>query len=190
MATSAPAAPPAVTILEAAQRLGVNPATVRRRIKRGELRSRQQPNASGFVWLVELDEPPAQAPAQPSTPQASATKDPGDHDAQAAVTLLTAHNADLRATVDALRNQLDRAETELDARRREVRELHTLLAASSRLALPVPVDVSTQASTQPAQPSTPPDTQGGTQAGTQGPPWWRRALAWWTAGSAGSAGSA
>lgn len=52
-----------------------------------------------------------------------------------------------------------RAETALDARRREGRELHTLLAASSRLALAAPVEAAATLTTDDAAPGPSTDVQ-------------------------------
>jgi predicted site-specific integrase-resolvase len=43
-----------VTIKEAADRLGIVEATVRRRIHRGELQAVQESTPQGFVWMVEV----------------------------------------------------------------------------------------------------------------------------------------
>ena len=43
-----------VSIKEAAQRLEVVEATVRRRIRNGELGAHQVPRPQGFIWMVDL----------------------------------------------------------------------------------------------------------------------------------------
>lgn len=43
-----------VSISQAAQRLGVSPDTVRRRLKRGDLQGKQERTAQGFVWQIEV----------------------------------------------------------------------------------------------------------------------------------------
>jgi hypothetical protein len=45
-----------VSIRDAAERLGVSPDAVRRRLRSGQLQGKQQPTPQGHVWLVELGE--------------------------------------------------------------------------------------------------------------------------------------
>ena len=47
-----------LTIGETAERLGVSPDTVRRRLKRGELQGEQEQTAQGFIWRIVLPEAP------------------------------------------------------------------------------------------------------------------------------------
>jgi hypothetical protein len=49
---------PFVTVPEAATRLGIAPQTVKRRLKRGKLRGRQETTPQGFVWLVDVPDIP------------------------------------------------------------------------------------------------------------------------------------
>ncbi len=49
---------PFVTVPEAATRLGIAPQTVKRRLKRGKLRGRQESTPQGFVWLVDVPDIP------------------------------------------------------------------------------------------------------------------------------------
>ena len=97
-----------VTISEAAVRLGVSPDTVRRRMRRGELAAVKEPRANGFVWLVEVPEE-AEAPAsEPASSTVSA--------------LEIAHLREVNALL----------REEVEARRREVSELHVLLQTAQR----------------------------------------------------------
>jgi transposase-like protein len=92
-----------VTISEAARLLGISEPTARRRVRSGELPSTQTPTPQGFVWMVELpdDLPLENAPS-------------GE------VAALRELNAQLKEQVEA-------QGVELEARRREVQELHVLL---------------------------------------------------------------
>jgi len=88
-----------ISIGEAAQRLGVSIDTVRRRISRGELTAHKEPTPP-YRWEVELElnnQPP-------NTP-----------------------DSNLDALVTTLQAQVQAQGEELDARRREVQELHVLL---------------------------------------------------------------
>jgi hypothetical protein len=105
-----------VTIREAAQRLGVSPDTIRRRIAKGELQAVQEARPQGFVWMVELPRPKAQR-RRPATRKPPRPKGPSPAELEAA------H----------LRQTLEMLTTELESRRREVAELHQLLAQSQLL---------------------------------------------------------
>jgi hypothetical protein len=118
----------AVTIPQAAQALGISVVTVRRRLKRGELRGQKVPTVAGFEWriLVPSALVDASAGAASSPPEQGPTH-PGDE------------GADQRL-IAALQAQLAEYRTELDARRREVQELHVLLARWQP-ALPPPLTI-------------------------------------------------
>ena len=49
---------PFVTVPEAAVRLGISPQTVKRRLKSGKLRGRQEATAQGFNWLIDVPDIP------------------------------------------------------------------------------------------------------------------------------------
>lgn len=141
-----------VTIREAAQRLGVSEDTVRRRLRRGELTGVQQPTAQGFTWLVEL---PEVAPAGPSAPEGAA----GVAEAVAA------------AEVRRLEELVAILREELDARRREVQELHILLQRAQTPALPPPPTAAPGGPAPPVQSAPAPPRR------TPRPlRWWRRLL--------------
>jgi len=89
-----------VSVGEAARRLGVSVDTIRRRIGRGELAAHQEPTPQGFRWEVELQ--------------------PNDQP-------VNGHDRNIEALVTTLQAQVHAQAEELDARRREVQELHVLL---------------------------------------------------------------
>jgi len=89
-----------VSIGEAARCLGVSTDTIRRRIGKGELTAHQEPTPQGFRWEIELE--------------------PNDQP-------LNGHEGNTEALVTALQAQVQAQAEELDARRREVQELHVLL---------------------------------------------------------------
>jgi hypothetical protein len=176
----------AVSIPEAAHALGVSLITIRRRIKRGELRGQRLTTPQGFEWrvilpvqLVEHDHDGAM-PETPSISQAAdqATTQPSEQAAdQRLIEALHAHNATLQAEVTGL-------QTELDARRREVQALLTLLAQSQQrlIAMPMTQSAPGQADEQA------PDTQARTREEYAAPEQssrsdqpisrWSRVLAW------------
>jgi len=89
-----------VSIGEAARRLGLSTDTIRRRIGKGELLAHREPTPQGFRWEIEL-----QANDQP----------------------VNGHEGNADALVTTLQAQVQAQAEELDARRREVQELHVLL---------------------------------------------------------------
>ena len=111
-----------ISIREAAQLQGVSQDTIRRRIRRGELKAHQEPTPQGFRWLVELELEVAQA--EPTQTQGQGIGDAHAGEGQV-----------LRELVETLRSQVQGQGEELEARRREVSELHILL---QQKALPAP----------------------------------------------------
>ena len=105
-----------LTIAQAAQRLGVSMDTIRRRISSNELKARKVPSSHGEMYMVELPD---------DTPEAPQPKE---------------SKVDNNGEVETLRKMLAILETELEARRREVQELHVLLqqaqATASAVASP------------------------------------------------------
>ena len=111
-----------LTIADAAERLGVSPITVRRRLKKGELQGEQEPTPQGYEWRVLLPftiEPPPSANDTPPVPP------PGDQ----------------AETVQVLRDTIVLLRDELETRSREIERLHVLLSqqASALSALPARV---------------------------------------------------
>jgi len=98
-----------VSVGEAARRLGVSTDTIRRRIGKGELLAHREPTPQGYRWEVEL-----QANDQP----------------------LNGHEGNTQALVTALQSQVLAQAEELDARRREVQELHVLLQTAQAALTP------------------------------------------------------
>ena len=112
-----------VSIPEAARLLGISEHTVRRRLRSGELKGTQVANAGGFAWVVQLPDGVGQVD-NPSAGELIAMK----------------------ALIARLEAQVAAQEAELEARCREVQELHVLLQ-QAQAALPAP---------------------------REGRPWWRR----------------
>jgi hypothetical protein len=142
---------------EAARRLGVHPATLRRRLHKGLARGVKQQTAQGYVWLVELEDEPAPTSAQ-ANGYAAPMQGP-THDG------LAQEMARLSAHVEDLRDQLK-------AREREVGQLHTLLAQANQRRL-TDGQLVTDAEAAPPQPP-----NGAAQA-DQWPArrrWWQRLL--------------
>jgi excisionase family DNA binding protein len=104
-----------VTIPEAAKLLRLSEHTVRRRLRNGELPGTQVAMAGGFVWMVEVaDELQVDSP-------------------------VSGEMARVEALIARMAAQIAAQEVELEARRREVQELHVLLQ-QAQAALPAPRD--------------------------------------------------
>ena len=97
-----------VPILDAAKILNVSMDTVRRRIGKGELKARKVPSPHGETYLVEVPDdadPPREVPED---------------------------KEDNPLAIEAMRKTISILETELEARRREVQELHVLLQQAQK----------------------------------------------------------
>ncbi len=185
---------PLLPLFDAAQALGVSPATLRKRLKAGTAQGERRQTRSGFAWWVEVDNVPApegtQVGAQPGRDIAEMATQVGDQVGdqqvptdylalQEAVSRLEAHNADLRDTNAHLTD-------ELTARRREVQELHVLLGrmqASLPAPAPTPAGRADDASVEwklepagPAEPDTEHAPSAGESTGRRG--WWTRLVTW------------
>jgi len=113
-----------ITLAEAAHRAGMTPTILRKRAQRGTLTGAVKVDGA---WYVET---PGQDKARP-------TGTPDGTDAGARWPDLVA----------ALQQENGRLWGELEARRREVERLHTLLAQAQARALPAPAEVAQPAST-------------------------------------------
>ena len=99
-----------VTIAEAAKCLGMSIDSIRRRIAKNELKARKVPSPHGEIYLVELPDDAVPAP------------DPA----------ATGEKEDNVVAIEAMRKTISILETELEARRREVQELHVLLQQAQK----------------------------------------------------------
>jgi len=86
-----------VAIAEAAQRLGVSKDTIRRRIKDGGLTAHRKERGKSWIWLVE-------------TPNNTTHTNDTNHQ-----------------TTQVLQELVDTLKTQLEARTREIHELHLML---------------------------------------------------------------
>jgi len=95
-----------LTVTEASRILGLSTATVKRRLASGELTGRKEPRPQGSRWLVEIDT---------ERPQVTDSSLEGSSTGTAELTMIAW------------------LQEELTARRREVAELHQLLAQQTAL---------------------------------------------------------
>jgi len=91
-----------VSIAEAAQRLGVSKDTIRRRIKDRTLKAHQKERGKSWIWQIDL-------------PETAASFDEADS------------LFGKRSEISTLRELADTLKLQLEARTREVQELHLLL---------------------------------------------------------------
>jgi peptidoglycan hydrolase CwlO-like protein len=119
---------------EAARRLNVSVATIRRKLKNGELRGYQKPIPQGFTWEVEL---PNDLEFNPdSYPSSNLTS--GSHVTQEGeVAALRELVKTLQGQVGSLQQQVDRYEHQLEVKDTQISELHVLLQMAQKT-LPAP----------------------------------------------------
>jgi len=99
-----------VTIAEAARCLGMSIDSIRRRIAKNELKARKVPSSHGEIYLVELPDDAIPATATPAAEE----------------------KEENTVAIEAMRQTISILETELEARRREVQELHVLLQQAQK----------------------------------------------------------
>jgi hypothetical protein len=112
-----------MNVVEAARFLGVSTHTIKRRLKKGELKGEQRATPQGFVWLVEVADDLSATP--------TATAESANHSEK--VIELLKNNLEDRD------KQISFLKVELESRRREIQELHVLLQ-QSQTALPAAGD--------------------------------------------------
>jgi DNA-binding transcriptional MerR regulator len=97
-----------VTIAEAAKRLGMSIDSIRRRIAKEELKARKVPSPHGEIYMIEQPDDIAAAPAEDKEKEENPV------------------------ALEAMRKTIAILENELEARRREVQELHVLLQQAQK----------------------------------------------------------
>jgi hypothetical protein len=120
-----------VTLAEAAHHLGVSVDTVRRRLQKGELQGQQQARPQGFIWLIDVPEE-----TEPSSSVAGSQVD-AEVNSEVSLAACQAEILRLEGMVAMLQDRVHAQQEELEARRREVQELHVLLQ-QAQAALPAP----------------------------------------------------
>jgi len=121
-----------VTVAEAADRLQVSTQTVKRRLKSRNLQGEQQSTPQGYIWLVDIPEDDVDTTNQIDD---TSTDIPGDISKE--VKRLVEIVAILQKELDHRGHQLEIKDNQIEAREREVQELHVLLQ-QAQVALPAP----------------------------------------------------
>ena len=112
---------------EAAQRLGVSVDTVKRRLRRGELKGQRVPRPQGYTWLIELPDSQIDSMAD-STASSTAELD------SATIEVLN-----LREMLAMAQSQIATQKEELANKNKQIEQLHVLLQ-QAQAALPAPRD--------------------------------------------------
>jgi excisionase family DNA binding protein len=135
-----------ITVAQAAFQLGVSEDTVKRRIRRGELRGKQVPRPQGYVWLVELSTTRYQDAGRSTDHGSNGTyaRDTAQHhDAGAEENRVDELVTVLQSQVAAQQRQIDNLlaahQDELAAKNKQIEQLHILLQ-QAQAALPTPRD--------------------------------------------------
>jgi chromosome segregation ATPase len=110
-----------VPIVEAAHKLQVSVDTIRRRLQKGELKGQKQAGAHGHIWLIELEDE-----TEHSNGSAARLADAEQSSRYCSAGCQAEINR-LEETIAMLRERFAVQDAELEARRREVQELHVLL---------------------------------------------------------------
>jgi DeoR/GlpR family transcriptional regulator of sugar metabolism len=113
-----------VSIQEAATRLGVSVETIRRRVHKGVVKARQVTTPQGFVWMVEL-------PSEESQREAPSGESEQPHE------LVAVLIAQLERKDHQLEIQVAAHQEQLEAKDRQIEQLHVLLQ-QAQAALPAP----------------------------------------------------
>jgi chromosome segregation ATPase len=129
-------------IVEAAQRLGIHPETLRRRIRRGEVKAHQKRTHHGDVWMVEVE----LAEQVPKTSNQGQDGQDGVADSQANLNGDPGEVRTLREMVGLLKDELEARDRQmeswkqqLEAKDKQIEQLHVLLQ-QAQAALPAPRD--------------------------------------------------
>jgi len=103
------------TISEAAQLLNLSPATIKRRLQRGDLKGRQISRPQGFLWLVEIER---DHPITPPTTRSSNGNSDG-------------HSTPDARVLNAMEARIASLETQLATKDQQIDQLHHLLAQTA-----------------------------------------------------------
>jgi excisionase family DNA binding protein len=126
-----------VTMTEAARRLGVSTDTIKRRLRRGELKGCKRPRPQGFAWLIELE---AEVENGNCTRAATHARTDASTGASAGASdHLEDFIASLQSQVAAQQAQLVAKDHQIEIKDRQIEQLHVLLQ-QAQAALPAARD--------------------------------------------------
>jgi hypothetical protein len=120
-----------VSISQAVTRLGVSEVTIRRRLRKGELKGQKRETPQGYVWLIELPDDVSED-----------KKNGSDGEGESLSELVAALRSQVEGQqelVDSLQAQVKVQQEELIAKNKQIEQLHVLLQ-QAQAALPAPRD--------------------------------------------------
>jgi hypothetical protein len=118
-----------LSIGQAVTRLGVSEVTIRRRLRKGELKGQKRQTPQGYVWMIELPDDVAED-----------NKNGGNGEGESLSELVAALRAQVEGQqelVDSLQAQVKVQQEELTAKNKQIEQLHVLLQ-QAQAALPAP----------------------------------------------------
>ena len=121
---------------EAARLLGVSIDTIERKLKRGELKGKQDPRPRGWRWLVEIPQDVATAETSADNP-ANAPADAHANELEALRELVDTVKDDVAQLRRQLQSQAESYQQQLEAKDKQIEQLHILLQ-QAQAALPAP----------------------------------------------------
>jgi hypothetical protein len=120
-----------LSIGQAVTRLGVSEVTIRRRLRKGELKGQKRETPQGYVWLIELPDDVSED-----------KKNGSDGEGESLSELVAALRSQVEGQqelVDSLQAQVKVQQEELIAKNKQIEQLHVLLQ-QAQAALPAPRD--------------------------------------------------
>jgi hypothetical protein len=116
-----------VSLPEAAQRLGVSVDTIKRRLRRGELKGQQVPRPQGYSWLIEINLPCSSDDCMADSSETNTTSHAGS----------TVEVLNLREMLAMAKAQIVAQQEQLTTKDKQIEQLHVLLQQAQE-ALPAP----------------------------------------------------
>jgi chromosome segregation ATPase len=116
-----------VSIGQAVTRLGISEVTIRRRLRKGELKGQKRQTPQGYVWLIELPDDGSEN-----------MKNSGNGEGESLSELVAALRSQVEGQqelVDSLQAQVKTQQEELTAKNKQIEQLHVLLQ-QAQAALP------------------------------------------------------
>ncbi len=120
-----------VSINQAVTRLGVSEVTIRRRLRKGELKGQKRQTPQGYVWLIELPDDVSEDKKNGSNGEVESLSE--------LVAALRSQVEGQQELVDSLQAQVKVQQEELTAKNKQIEQLHVLLQ-QAQATLPAPRD--------------------------------------------------
>ncbi len=118
-----------LSISQAVTRLGVSEVTIRRRLRKGELKGQKRQTPQGYVWMIEV-------PDDISEDKKNGSNEEGESLSEL-VAALRSQVEGQQELVNSLQAQVKAQQEELTAKNKQIEQLHVLLQ-QAQAALPAP----------------------------------------------------